>query len=471
MCITPSGASADYQLNVVMNGMVGTMASRFSYDAPTLSFISTGNGPLDGVMLTLHGHNFGNLDFTPTLTVGSTHCTSVGWTSDSAVVCMTPAAGAIAAGGNDVSIQMGGATYVATQAGVFSHDAPAVKSFIPANGPSSGGAIITVTGSNLGTAAMARVASVGGVVCTGTTYTSSTSMLCSSPASSGTGQNIELTVSGVIGTAQAVFSYDAPAVKSVNPTNGMYIGNTRVTVSGTNFGINSVVSIGGTDCLTTTWTSSNSIECTTPAVQCSGTTAGTNCAAVKTAETAADVVVKVGSDSSTLPTAFTFNLPSVGSDGTTSGLTMDANGALVIRLSNLTQYHQYTFTDTPALNGALHLEFDAGYTPRRQDTFVLFKQTGTFTGQFAPITSNVVGATIVPQSTPGVYAVQVQVPGCDPVLKCHGHGTCDADNTGECQCDEGYSGVECETACYYVTSTATWNCECSAKLPSGVSSS
>lgn len=462
-CITPSGTKIDHQLNVAMNGMVGTMNKRFSYDAPVLSGLSMANGPLDGVALTLSGVNFGALDESMTVVVGTTQCTSVGWSSDSSVVCTTPTAGSASTrrrgAAMAVTVTLGGASSSPLPA-AFSHDAPAVIGFGPTNGPAAGGATITISGGNLGGAGTSPVASVGGVPCTATSYVSATSMLCTQPPSSGSFQSVALTVSGVIGTGLGVFTYDSPSLAAVSPANGLYIGQTQLTVTGSNFGSSTVASVGGTACAATTYVTGTSVTCLTPP-------------ASMTYSSAVDVAVSVGTETSTLASAYSFNPPGVGPGLPISGLSpaLNATSTLVMQVTNATTYSQYKFTQAtaPTLAGSLYVEFAPGYIPARSQPFTFLQQegTGTFAGSFASITSNIPNTTSVVTPGPGTWSVQIQVPGCNVTLACNGHGTCQSDTTGECVCDTGYGGAECETACFYVSATASWNCGCSTNLPGG----
>ncbi len=99
--------------------------------------------------------------------------------------------------------------------------APIVGDITPSNGPTKGGTIITIGGSNFGTAdsdVQPRV-TVGGAACPQVVWVSATSVLCETPDGVGADRAIIVEVgsfSSVV-NPQAEFNYDAPKVAAIEP--------------------------------------------------------------------------------------------------------------------------------------------------------------------------------------------------------------------------------------------------------------
>ena len=83
-----------------------TQSTRFTYDAPVVSRLSSRNGVGTGTSsITLEGTSFGMSGLTPTMALGPTSCITASWTSDSMVRCSGPAA--YDEGGNNVGTRQG----------------------------------------------------------------------------------------------------------------------------------------------------------------------------------------------------------------------------------------------------------------------------------------------------------------------------------------------------------------------------
>ena len=71
------------------------------------------------------------------------------------------------------------------------------------------------------------------------------------------------------GSASTLFSYDAPRITSVYPSNGPTGGGTQVVLNGQNFGLTGYVRLGISNCtVISSGYSQSSIACTTPAGVC-----------------------------------------------------------------------------------------------------------------------------------------------------------------------------------------------------------
>ena len=85
----------------------------------------------------------------------------------------------------------------------------------------------------------------------------------SSPAFVSFDASTALTIAGLVATARALFSFDAPAVSSAG-RNGPQTGGIAVSVLGLNFAFNDYtqsVRLGGAGCELTSWASGTSLLC------------------------------------------------------------------------------------------------------------------------------------------------------------------------------------------------------------------
>eukprot|EP00898_Chlorokybus_atmophyticus_P001584 jgi/Chlat1/2426/Chrsp17S02675 len=146
-----------------------------------------------------------------------------------------------------------------------------VRSIDPTHGPSSGGTIITIHGSNLGTRETVERVAVGGVACVTYEVEVEESVLrCKVPPGTGAYRAIEFDVNGLVSsssTRSALFSYDVPVVLRVEPSHAPRSGGTMLIIRGKNFGAAEsfpLVSIGGAPCQATRWIGDEAIRCVAP---------------------------------------------------------------------------------------------------------------------------------------------------------------------------------------------------------------
>jgi hypothetical protein len=90
---------------------------------------------------------------------------------------------------------------------------PIVSSQAPRNAPTSGGALLTIFGLNFGTTDLSSSASLVSITgistpCGTTSWFSDSSVQCQSPGGLGLKISHALTVGGMVGTQQSLFSYD-----------------------------------------------------------------------------------------------------------------------------------------------------------------------------------------------------------------------------------------------------------------------
>ena len=154
--------------------------------------------------------------------------------------------------------------------GIFavSWDAPVLTSASPFNLP----AAATPTGIALGGllllaedggAEATATAALGGSRCATTSWTSATSALCSARlAGSGGGVDAAVTVGGVVGSAAALLTFDAPPVTLASPSNSAATGGVFVALAA--FAVHAATptaALGAAACATTSWTSATMVEC------------------------------------------------------------------------------------------------------------------------------------------------------------------------------------------------------------------
>ena len=141
---------------------------------------------------------------------------------------------------------------------------PMLTSISPTSGPSAGGTIITLTGTNFASGATVLV---NGVAATGVTFVSATQVRATTPAGSAGARSVQIrNPSGQSASLAGAFTYvGGPGLSSVSPTSGPTAGGTTVTLTGTNFAAGATVTIGGAAATGVVVVSATSITARTPA--------------------------------------------------------------------------------------------------------------------------------------------------------------------------------------------------------------
>jgi alpha-tubulin suppressor-like RCC1 family protein len=146
----------------------------------------------------------------------------------------------------------------------FGASLPTVTAVSPKNGPTGGGASVTITGSGLGGATAVHF---GTAAASGLIINSPSSVTVNSPAGSGT---VDVTVTTPSGTSPGVagdrYSYrPAPTVLKLSAKGGPAAGGTILTITGTEFTGATEVDFGAVAVSTLTVNSNTSITVTSPA--------------------------------------------------------------------------------------------------------------------------------------------------------------------------------------------------------------
>ena len=263
--------------------------------APTISSVLPNSGPvIGGTVVTITGTDFQS---GATVTFGQTPAAVV-FSSATQLLATTPAH---AQGIVDVIVRNPD-TQSATVPGGFTYQpvpAPTIISLQPTSGPTVGGTLVSIAGTNFLAAA---TVSFGGEPATPVTVTSSTQIDTVTPAHAAGVVDVWVTnLDGQLATLASGFTYvlPPPTISGVSPTTGPIGGGTVVTIFGTNFQNGATVTFAGVAATSATVNSSTQIAATTPAH-----TAGT-----------VDVrVTNPDNQSATLPGGFTYS-----SGGITAG--------------------------------------------------------------------------------------------------------------------------------------------------------
>lgn len=268
---------------------------------PTIEAVIPSAGPLSGgTSLLITGNHFQGA---VSAFIDGLAATQVTVSNDhKQILCLTPAG--LGAGAKDLKV-ISSLKGEVTAAGAFTYTTPAtVESVSPAEGPISGGTVITVTGTGfLGTVTLA----LGTQAVTFTSQTATTLTAVTPPGLAAGPVSVTVTssVHGPAVLANAFTYNQAPAITSIDPATGSLAGGTSVVLVGTGFQGNMSVTLEGR-AATITAQSPTQLTFLTPA----GASAG-----------AADVTVTSSQNGSvTLADAFTyFEPPTIASLSATSG--------------------------------------------------------------------------------------------------------------------------------------------------------
>ncbi len=252
---TPHGASAP-----------GAINDQFTYDAPTpvVSAVTPASGPVGGgTLVTITGSGFVGAGKVRFGTVLAARFTVV---SDSVIMAVTPAQ---LPGPHPVYVTTsGGSNALVTDEVEFRalSPVPTVTSVTPATGPTTGGTMVTITGSGFGDAT--KVA-FGPLLATNFTVVSGTEITAVTPAQvQGTRPVYVITPAGRNSTALGslfTFVASAPSVTAVTPSSGLTTGGTSVTLTGTGFSGATKVEFGAVPASSFTVVSATEIIAVTPA--------------------------------------------------------------------------------------------------------------------------------------------------------------------------------------------------------------
>lgn len=318
-CVTGPNGPGTVDVVVFNPTASATLSSSYFYeDLPTISTVTPSVGPtIGGTSIALVGTGFRS---TTGVTVNGSPCTPFVASSGTNLTCTTPASGA---GAVDVTVT--NSTGPGTKVNGFTYvGAPTVTSFLPVAGPIAGNTLVTLSGTNF---QIATGATFNGVACTSFTVVNATTITCRTPAASAGNATIIVTSGSGSAAAQNSFVYeDTPTISTVSPAAGTTSGNTIITVTGTNFLTTTGVTVGGSVCTSLAIFSPTQITCHTP-LHAAG---------------AVDVVLTNSTGSDTKVGGYTYEAaptvtnvsPSIGSS--LGGTAVTVTGTNFLSLTNLT---------------------------------------------------------------------------------------------------------------------------------------
>ncbi|HMC68595.1 MAG TPA: IPT/TIG domain-containing protein, partial [Mycobacteriales bacterium] len=222
---------------------------------PTVTGIVPANGPSSGgTLVTITGTDF---QTGATATIGGVALSGVSVTGTTTLSGTT---GAHAPGGANAVVVINPDSQSTTCACTYTYDpavTPTVTAISPANGPSAGGTIVTITGTAFQPGA---TATLGGVALRAVSVVSDTTI------SGTTGAHAPAPTNAVVvmnpdtqsATCGCTYSYDpsaAPSVSSISPASGPTTGGTAVTISGVSFQTGAMATVGGVTLTAVTVTS------------------------------------------------------------------------------------------------------------------------------------------------------------------------------------------------------------------------
>ncbi|MBA4150553.1 MAG: IPT/TIG domain-containing protein [Verrucomicrobia bacterium] len=245
---SPSGVGTGHTVSVSVGGQ-DSGALSFNYNPPFITDVFPTSAPTSGnTLVTLTGASFGT---SGTVLFNGNPCAISSYTHSQIQFVVPPGQGM----DNSISVVTGGQP---SNMKLFNYSSPSVLFLSPANGPTSGGTSITVSGENFGTNAIVTVAGSPASI----TLNSHTAIQFILPAGQGVNVPVIITAGGQSSTP-SLFNYDVPVIHSLSPTSGFTSGGTLITLNGSNFGTNGSVTVDGNPCVISSYTHTQ-IQCLTP---------------------------------------------------------------------------------------------------------------------------------------------------------------------------------------------------------------
>ncbi len=251
----------DTQSATLTNGLTYKLA------APTVTSIApTVATPKGGTVITITGANF---VVGATVTFGANAGTNVVFTSKSSLKATAPASTNKAEGQVNVIVtNPDGQAATLTNGLTYQLPAPTVTKISPTTASPNGGAVVTITGTNFVTGATVKF---GANSATAVTFTSSTSLKATAPASTNKAEGpVNVTVTNPDSQAATLanaltYQYPAPTITSISPAVSVTTGGAVITITGNNFLSGATVSFGANNATKVVFVSKTSLQATTPA--------------------------------------------------------------------------------------------------------------------------------------------------------------------------------------------------------------
>src|SRR6185312_5838510 len=192
-------------------------------NGPSVAAISPNSGPTaGGTSVTITG---ANLDNPTAVEFGSSTALVISHNATQ-IVATSPAG---SAGPVDITVTTAGGKSATSEADIYTYAAPPTVSAIsPTSGPTLGGTVVTITGTNLGNPSAVKF---GGSNAAVVTPVSPTQIVAVAPAGSAGPQDVRVTTPGGTSATSAGdrFTFIAPpTVTGVSPSSGPAAGGTTV---------------------------------------------------------------------------------------------------------------------------------------------------------------------------------------------------------------------------------------------------
>ena len=254
-CDTPAGTAGAQDVVVTnLDAETDTLAGGYTYEAVAVTSITLDNGdPLGGVSVTIAGTGF---YAGATVTLGGA-ATTVVVVDENTITCDTPA------GTGDVDVVVTNLdAETDTLAGGYSY-LVSIASVTLNHGSYHGETSVTIAGT--GFYAGADV-TFGGVSGTSIVVVSETAITCDTPAGTAGAQDVVVTnANAKTDTLVGGYTYEAVAVTSITPNDGIPAGGTAVTIVGTGFYTGTTVDFDATAATSVVVVDENTLTAVSPA--------------------------------------------------------------------------------------------------------------------------------------------------------------------------------------------------------------
>ncbi|GAA1332779.1 hypothetical protein GCM10009610_73140 [Pseudonocardia xinjiangensis] len=203
---------------------------------PVVTTVSPSSGPTPGgTVVTITGTGFTGVT---AVTFGGAPAASFTVNSATQITATTPVH---AAGAAPVVVTKPGANSSNADVAFFYVNSAAITSLTPDQGPTSGGTVVTITGTGF---TGASAVSFGGTPATAFTVNSDSQITATAPAHAAGTAQVVVTAPGGPSSAADYLYIAAPVITSVVPDEGPATGGTSVTISGSGLTFTSAVSFG-----------------------------------------------------------------------------------------------------------------------------------------------------------------------------------------------------------------------------------
>jgi hypothetical protein len=280
ICKAPAGLCQNKDISIEYpNGKSGLYSKVFSYNGPSVTVASLGNGPATGRNdVTVMGSNFGTAEYSQRVSVvggGYVIPAQTTWLADDTLSAKMPAGGGI-----NMALTAEVCQVRSTLARAYCYDVPSVSAInsksantwdpvTMSNAPQTGGSTTTVFGQNFGAFDLSMESTIGGTKTLMSRWISDSSLIVRVPpgVEQGAAVDVYLKEAGhKMASLTLSFSFDTPMITAVSPAPAE--AQSTITISGTNMGAwdtSPTVQIGGTVCEAAAWASWSSVLCKTPA--------------------------------------------------------------------------------------------------------------------------------------------------------------------------------------------------------------